>query len=106
MFKFLKKKKERQSDINVERFWDFSYARKFLKEHENKIDLFELRMYNDRSVGEVFVENGKLVQELDGSYQEFQSRIDGTLYTKIDIPSIHVIYKDGKEKWLACYVKR
>lgn len=86
------------------RFWDFSYAARFLREHRNNIQLFELRMYHDRDVGETFVENGNIVKALNGGdYQQFRTELDGVLYTIEDIPSIHVVYKGGAEEWMACY---
>lgn len=85
------------------RYWDFSYAYRFLREHRNEILLFELRMYHDRDIGETFVDNGNTLKALNGSYQQFRSKLDGVLYTYVDIPAIHVVYKGGAEEWIACY---
>lgn len=86
------------------KFWDFSYASKFIKEHRDDLVLFELRMYGDRDVGETFIENGNMIKALNGGdYQQGRSRLDGVLYTVVDIPAIHVIYKGGAEEWIACY---
>ena len=87
------------------RYWDFSFAQRFLTEYRNDINLFELKIfYDDEIIPEKFVENGELIKALDASYQMFHTNIDGVLYTSIDIPCIHVIYNSGKEEYIACYL--
>lgn len=99
-FKIFKKKKKKV----YMRFWDFSFANKFLKEHRNEIVFFELAMFNDREVHEVFVKNGNTIQDLGFTHQMGSGKIDGTLGSHIDIPAMHIIYKGGNEEWIACYL--
>lgn len=87
------------------RYWDFSYANKFLNKYRNDIDYFELAMFKDRNyVSEVFIENGEVVKSFSAGYQQGTGEISGVKYTLIDIPSIHVYYKSGSEEWIACYI--
>ena len=85
------------------RYWRFDYANRFLKKHREDIDLFELRMFNDEDVCETFIENGYTIRDLGMTYQLYKGNVDGVVYTNIDIPCIHVIYKGGAEEWIACY---
>ena len=94
------KKKEKEPIL---RLWDYSYANKFLNKYRNDIEFFELAMFHDREVREVFVEQGHLVKSMGAAYQMGSTRLDGTLGSAIDYPSIHVIYKGGNEEWIACY---
>ena len=51
------------------RYWDFSYANKFLNKYRNDIDYFELAMFKDRNyVSEVFIENGEVVRSFSAGY--------------------------------------
>ena len=97
------KKKEK-----IRRYWDFQYVNKFLKVPGNRdnIELFELRMYGDRDVGEVFIKDGLTVRTFNKFYQQFYAPVDGVVFTSIDIPAMHVIYKGGAEEWMACYVEQ
>ncbi len=98
MFRFFKKQN------NPKRYWDFSYAHEFLSQYKNDIELFELCLYEDYfNVHETFIKNGNLILAFDASYQMYYGNIAGVIYTVIDIPCIHVIYKSGNEEWIACY---
>lgn len=97
MFKLFKKKEK-----PIVRLWDFSYANKFLNHYRNDIELFELMMFNDRDVKEVFIENGYIVKAID-LYQMGSGRIDGTIGSAIDYPCMHIIYRGGHEEYIACY---
>lgn len=94
---FKKKNKETM------KLWDFSYANRFIKNHREDIELFELVMFNDREVKEVFIKNGNRVKVMGAEHQMGSGKIDGTIGSVHDIPSIHVIYKGGNEEWIACY---
>lgn len=99
MFKLFRKKQ-----FKPERYWDFPYANEFLSRYKNDIELFELCMLEDYfNVCETFIENGNVIRALDASYQLYYGNIDGVIYTVIDVPCIHVIYKGGDEEWIACY---
>jgi len=85
------------------RYWDFSYANKFMKEYRNEIMMMSLEMFNDNKVKEVFISEGNLVQAIDASYQWGKGTVDGTWGSVHDYPCIHVIYKGGAEEYIACY---
>lgn len=101
MFNIFKKK----INQTPEKYWDFSYANKFFKEYKHHINLFELRMFHDDNVCEIFIEDGQIIKTMGGSYQMYTGKIDGVMYTNLDIPCIHVIYEGGHEEWIACYVE-
>ena len=100
MFRLFKKGKEK---VN-QRYWDFSYANKFFREYNHLINLFELRMFHDSNVCERFIEDGKIVKTICGSYQMGSGNIDDVVCTSVDIPCIHVVYNGGHEEWIACYI--
>ena len=102
MFNIFKKKKENHIPI---KYWDFSYAHRFFKEYKHFIELFELRMFHDENVCERFIEDGKIIKVINGECKLYSSDIDGVVYTSIDIPCIHVVYKGGNEEWIACYIE-
>lgn len=102
MFGIFKKKKENLTPV---KYWDFSYANNFLKEYKDYIELFELRMFEDDYVCKTFMENGQITETIGAGYKMYSSDIDGVIHTYWDIPCIHVIYKGGKEEWIACYIE-
>lgn len=102
MFSIFKKKKE---NIVPLKYWDFSYAGNFMKEYKDYIDLFELRMFHDDYVCRSFMENGQIVEVINATYSMYCGNIDGVVHTCWDIPCIHVVYKGGREEWIACYVE-
>lgn len=102
MFNIFKNKKKKYIPV---KYWDFSYANKFFKQYANYIELFELTMFHDNDVYERFIENGKVVKVIGGSYQLYYGNIDGVICTSTDIPCIHVLYKGGNEEWIACYIE-
>ena len=103
IFSSLQKRAEEKKKEKMRRYWDTSYALRFLKDRRNDIELFELRMYKDRTVGETFIRDGKMVKALDASYPAYHAVVDGVLYTCIDIPTMHIVYNSGTEEWIACY---
>ena len=87
------------------RFWDFSTALKVFSDYGDKLEYMALELYGNAYImPEVFIEDGITVQGFHGQWQMFHTPVDDILYTRHEIPCLHLIYKGGNEEFLACYI--
>jgi hypothetical protein len=98
---FERKKKKTKTP---ERYWDFRYINHFIRAYRHDIQELVLTMENDDNIRDVIIQDGHIVNGILGQYQQYYSRVDGVLFSKIDYPCMRVTYKGGTSQLLRCYV--